>query len=77
MKLGEGQIKMMQEDMYAELIQILMEEYGYSLEKAMDTLYNSDTFARLQDANTGLYYQSPGYVYSFLNSELSLCDYRR
>ena len=77
MKLSEGQIKMMQEDLYAELIQILMEEYGYSLEKAMDTLYNSDTFARLQDANTGLYYQSPGYVYSFLNSELSLCDYRR
>ena len=77
MKLTEGQIKMMQEDMYAELIQILMEKYGYTLEKAMDTLYNSETFARLQDANTGLYYQSPGYVYSFLNSELSLCDYRR
>ena len=77
MKLTKGQIKMMQEDMYAELIQILMEKYGYTLEKAMDTLYNSDTFARLQDANTGLYYQSPGYVYSFLNSELSVCDYRR
>jgi hypothetical protein len=77
MKLTEGQIKMMQEDMYAELIQILMEKYGYTLEKAMDTLYNSDTFARLQDANTGLYYQSPGYVYSFLNSELSICNYRR
>ena len=77
MKLTEEQIKMMQEDMYAELIQILMEKYGYTLEKAMDTLYNSDTFARLQDANTGLYYQSPGYVYSFLNNELSLCDYRR
>ena len=77
MKLTEGQIKMMQEDMYAELIQILMEKYGYTLEKAMDTLYNSDTFARLQDANTGLYYQNPGYVYSFLNSELSVCDYRR
>ncbi len=77
MKLTEGQIKMMQEDMYAELIQILMVKYGYTLEKAMDTLYNSETFARLQDANTGLYYQSPGYVYSFLNSELSICDYRR
>ena len=77
MKLSEGQIKMMQEDMYAELIQLLMEKYGYTLEKAMDALYNSETFARLQDANTGLYYQSPGYVYSFLNSELSLCDYRR
>jgi len=77
MTLTEGQIKMMQEDMYAELIQILMEKYGYTLEKAMDTLYNSETFARLQDPNTGLYYQSPGYVYSFLNSELILCDYRR
>ena len=41
MKLTAGQIKMMQEDMYADLIQILMEEYGYTLEKAMDTLYNS------------------------------------
>lgn len=28
MTLTEGQIKMMQEDMYAELIQILMEKYG-------------------------------------------------
>ena len=77
MKLTEGQIKMMQEDMYAELIQILMEKYSYTLEKAMDTLYNSETFARLQNADTGVYYQSPGYVYSFLNSELSLCDYRK
>ena len=76
MKLTTGQIKMMQEDMYAELIQILMDGYGYTLEKAMETLYNSDTFARLQDANTGLYYQSSGYVYSFLISELNLCDYR-
>lgn len=66
----------MQEDMYAELIQMLMDGYGYTLEKAMETLYNSDTFARLQDANTGLYYQSSGYVYSFLVSELNLCDYR-
>lgn len=76
MKLSTGQIKMMQEDMYAELILMLMDGYGYTLEKAMETLYNSDTFARLQDANTGLYYQSSGYVYSFLVSELNLCDYR-
>lgn len=76
MKLTTGQIKMMQEDMYAELIQMFMDGYGYTLEKAMETLYNSDTFARLQDANTGLYYQSSGYVYSFLVSELNLCDYR-
>ena len=77
MKLTAGQIKMMQEDMYADLIQILMEKYGYTMEKAMETLYNSDTFARLQDIRTGLYYQSPGYVYSFLVNELNFRDYRR
>ena len=77
MKLTEGQIKMMQEDMYADLIQLLMEEYGYTLEKAMDTFYNSETFARLQNADTGLYYQSPGYVYSFLSNELTYCNYRK
>lgn len=77
MKLTQEQIKMMQEDMYAEIIQILMDEYGYSLEKAMETFYNSDTFACLQNAETGLYYQSPGYVYSFLHNELCLCNYRK
>lgn len=76
MRLSRSQIKIMQEEMYADLIQLLMEKHGYSIEKAMEILYNSDTFSRLQDANTGLYYQSPGYVYSFLNNELCLCDYR-
>lgn len=77
MKLTTQQIRMMQEDMYAELITFLMEEYGYTMEKAMDVLYNSETFERLQNAETGLYYQSPGYVYSFLHNELNFCDYRK
>ena len=77
MKLTTEQIKMMQEDMYADLIQLLMEGYGYTMDKAMETLYNSETFARLQDAETGLYYQSPGYVYSFLTNDLNFCDYRK
>ena len=66
----------MQEEMYADLIQLLVEKHECTIEKAMEILYNSETFARLQDSKTGLYYQSPGYVYSFLNNELCLCDYR-
>ena len=77
MILTKAQIKMMQEELYAELVQILMEKYNCTQEKAMETFYNSDTFARLQDADTGLYYQSPGYVYSFLQNELNYCDYRK
>ncbi len=69
MKLTDAQIQMMQEDMYADLVQLLMEHWRYPMDKALETLYNSDIFARLQDKDTGLYYQSPGYVFSFLDNE--------
>ena len=62
---------MMQEDMYAELVALLMERWHYPMATALDTLYNSETFNRLQDKNTGLYYQSPGYIYSYLENELT------
>jgi hypothetical protein len=71
MKLTDAQIKMMQEDLYAELVALLMERWHYPMETALDTLYNSETFSRLQDKNTGLYYQSPGYIYSYLENELT------
>lgn len=71
MKLTDSQIKIMQEGMYASLVQLLMERWHYSMEEAMSTLYNSDTFVCLQDKNTGFYYQSPGYVYSYLEDELT------
>ena len=63
---------MMQEDMYASLVQLLMKQWDYSMEEAIGVLYNSDTFVRLQDKRIGLYYQSPGYVYSFLEHELTI-----
>ncbi len=71
MKLTAGQIKMMQEDLYADLVEILMQKWNYSQEEALDTLYNSETFERVEDKKSGLYYQSPGYVYSYLESEMT------
>ncbi|MCM1491453.1 MAG: hypothetical protein NC095_11625 [Muribaculum sp.] len=70
MKLTLEQIGILQEDLTAELIEILMDEWGYSMQEALNVLYNSDTFAILQDPGSGLYYQSAGYVYSFLEEEL-------
>lgn len=70
MKLSDSQIKMMQEDMLSELVTLIMERWHYSINEALETVYNSETFARLNDKITGLYYQSPGYVYSFLDNEL-------
>ena len=53
-----------------DLIEILMEERGYGLEEAMDVLYKSHTFEKIENEKTGLFYQSPVYVMEFLNDEL-------
>ena len=43
--------------------------YGEPTE-ALDVLYTSETFERLQDTATGFYFQSVGYVSSFLKNEV-------
>jgi len=68
--LTEGQIQCMKEDMTAALAQILIEEQNYSMEQALDIVYNSNTFRNLQNTATGLYYQSVGYVYDDLQKEI-------
>lgn len=71
MKLTNTQIECMIEDLSSEIIRILMEEWQYNMTQAMEIYYNSDTFERLSDPTTGLYYQSAGYVYDFLKKELT------
>lgn len=71
MKLTPAQIESMQEDMTADMLSILMEDRKMPMRDAMILLYNSDTYTRLQDAESGLYYQSPGYVLDCLDNELT------
>ena len=71
MKLTAVQIEFMIEELSSEIIQMLMEEWGYDMTQAMDIYYNSDTFERLSNPATGLYYQSGGYVYDFLKKEIT------
>ena len=40
------------------------------LQAAFRKLYNSETYEKLQDERTGLYLQSSGYVYDFLQNEI-------
>lgn len=53
-----------------DLIGYLMEDYGWPLGKAIDVLYNSDTYTKICNPETGLYYQGSKYLYSFLKSEI-------
>ena len=49
---------------------MLVEEHGMELHDAFDTLYTSDTYARLNDSKNGLYSQSTPYIYECLEHEL-------
>ena len=66
MALTKEQIQLMKDDLCTELAGYLVDDYHYN-----HVLYTSETFERIQDNSTGLYYQSPGYVYSFLQNELT------
>ena len=69
-KLTSEQKQLLKDELSVELAGYLIDDYKYSPEEAIDVLYTSETFDRLQDDATGLYSQSPGYVYSFLQNEL-------
>ena len=53
-----------------DLVVMLMERCQMTMPDALETLYNSDTYLRIKDVHSGLYFQSPGYVYDFLAKEL-------
>ncbi|SHH91670.1 hypothetical protein [Clostridium grantii] len=58
------------EGIIQEIIKFLCEDKDYDIEKSMDIVYNSQIFVKLSDVETGLYIESPSYVYELLKDEL-------
>lgn len=56
----------------SDMTQFLMDDYGYSMEKALDMIYTSHLMTILQDYESELYVQSPSYNYELLIKELKL-----
>lgn len=54
-----------------KLVMFLMRDYNLPLLDAFAAVYNSELYELLLDMETGLYYQSPLYVYNYLRQELS------
>ncbi len=71
MNVSQVEFQNMKEDIVKDMISRLMEERGLSMQDAFDKVYNSRLFEKLSDPKTGLYFQSSGYVYSYLLDELS------
>lgn len=59
------------EEISKDMVLLLMEEHGMTMEEALRTVYTSDTYSRLSDLKTGLYAQSTPYVYEYLETELA------
>ena len=48
---------------------MIMKEYNLSAIEALDKLYKSKTFAKIEDPETGLYFQGAVYVFDFIKEE--------
>ena len=62
--------KMMIEFTIQDLVRFLVDDRKCSIREAMVLVYNSELFEKLLDVETGLYLESPFYVYDILKDEL-------
>lgn len=62
--------KYLKEGVTTDLVELLIKDYRLDMQSALTTLYESDTYAKLSDPSTGLYFQSSLYIYSYLQEEL-------
>lgn len=69
MNVSPTDFEYMKESLVSDMLTILVEERGMSLNDAFARLYNSDTFSKMSTPSTGLYFQSPRYVLSYLDTE--------
>lgn len=53
-----------------DLANRLVRDFSMTVTEALRVVYNSETYEKLINPKTGLYFQSPLYVYDFLKNEV-------
>lgn len=53
-----------------DLAAYLMRDFSFDMEQALRTVYNSQLYQKLCEPKSGLYFQSPLYVYDYLKNEI-------
>lgn len=71
MNVSQAEFQNMKGDILKDLISRLMQERSLSMAEAFEVVYSSRLFSKLSDPRTGLYFQAPGYVYSYLKEEVA------
>lgn len=59
------------EELVKDLVLKLMEDRKIAMAEALELVYNSDTYEKILDLETGLFSQSTAYVYEILARELT------
>ena len=70
MNIEQKDFEFMVDIMTRDLISLLMEYQNMDMKTAFDTFYNSNTYAALNRPESGLFFQSPKYVYSIVENEM-------
>lgn len=66
-----NEINEMKSDMVKNLAILLMEQNkDMKMNEALALIFNSETYQKVMNEKAGLYYQSPRYVFSFLDYEI-------
>ena len=61
----------MKADLVKNLAILLMNENKeMKIDEALAIVFNSDTYQKIMNDKAGLYFQSPRYVFSFLDNEI-------
>ena len=71
MALEKKQINFIIDCDVEEILSLLQEDYGMKILDAFNTVYNSNIYKKLIDTETGLYIQSPLYIYEYLKEEIN------
>lgn len=54
-----------------DIVDMFATDQNIEYDDAMNKFYNSEVFVKLQDKETGLYLESPEYVYDLFKDELN------
>ena len=77
MALEKKQINFIIDCDVEEIVSLLQEDYGMKILDAFNTVYNSNIYKKLIDTETGLYIQSPLYIYEYLKEDMSLAKFKK
>ncbi len=53
-----------------DVLKYIIVDFGLSITEAMRKFYVSEVFEKLQNKDTGLYLESPAYIYDLYQNEL-------